>query len=134
MAAKGNRTDLNSPAKKVAKQVAKGQTYGEAGKQMAAQDAVPMAPSPTGMPQPQPQQTQGPLPGRLGSFVRPTERPAEPLTAGADFGPGPNSVRAGMPFRPGSMESAIAELRALYEMYPSDSLGSLLDNYFRGGY
>jgi len=131
MAAKGNRTDMNSPAEKVAKQTVKGQTYGKAKEQMDAQAAVPMAPSPTGMPQPAPQA--GPLPGRLGAFNRPTEAPTEPLTAGSDFGPGMSSVQAGMPFRPGSMESAIAELRALYQLYPSDSLGALLESYYRGG-
>jgi hypothetical protein len=134
MAAKGNRSDLNNPAKKVAKQAARGQTYGEGAKQMRAQEAVPMAPSPTGTPRAAAPQPQGSLPGRLGAFTRPSERPSEPLTAGADFGAGPNSVQAGMPFRPGSMESAIAELKALYEMYPSDTLGSILETYYRGGY
>jgi hypothetical protein len=131
MAAKGNRKDMNSPAAKIAKSAAKGQTYGEAKQQMDAQAAVPMGASPTGTPQTA--VPQGPLPGRLGAFNRPTEAPLEPLTAGASFGPGATPVQAGMPFRPGSMDSAIAELRALYQLYPSDSLGALLESYYRGG-
>ena len=130
MAAKGNRKDMNSPAAKIAKSAAKGQTYGEAKQQMDAQSAVPMGASPTGTPT---ATQQGPLPGRLGAFNRPTESPLEPLTAGASFGPGATPVQAGMPFRPGSMDSAIAELRALYQLYPSDSLGALLESYYRGG-
>lgn len=131
MAAKGNRTDMNNPAKKIAKSAAKGQTYGEAKQQMDAQAAVPMGQSPTSAPPPM---QQGPMPGRMGAFARGTERPTEPLTAGVNFGAGPTAAQAGMPFRPGSMESAIAELQALYEMYPSDTLGSILSTYFRGGY
>jgi len=42
-----NRSDLRNPTKKLAAQAAPGQTYGEAGKQMAAQRAVPMAAPPT---------------------------------------------------------------------------------------
>jgi DNA uptake protein ComE-like DNA-binding protein len=42
MATYPNRTDLNNPTKKLAVTTAPGQTYGEAGAQRAAQQAVPM--------------------------------------------------------------------------------------------
>lgn len=132
MAAKGNRTDLNNKAKKVAKQAATGQTYGVAGQQMQSQSLVAMAPSPTDVANVAPQ-APGPMPGRLGAFARPTERPTEPLTAGADFGAGPNSFQAGMPLPANSKEAALSELRAIYAMFPNDDLGSMLDSYMREG-
>ncbi len=72
MATYANRTDLQNPTKKMAVTAATGQTYGEAGAQRAAQQAVPM-----GAPQ-------APViaPGSLGNLDRPTERPTEPVTAG----------------------------------------------------
>ena len=61
-----NRSDLRGG--KVPKMAATGQTYGEAGKQMASQSVVPMAPPPTeNIPQVQP--------GQMGNLLRPTERP-----------------------------------------------------------
>jgi hypothetical protein len=132
MAAKGNRTDLNNKAAKVAKQTVPGQTYGKATEQMTSQSLVPMAPSPTDVAAQKPAQP-GPMPGRLGAFGRPTERPDEPVTAGANFGAGPNALQVGMPIQAGSKESALAELRAIYQMFPDDTLGSMIDSYLREG-
>ena len=73
-------SDIQAGTNRVAIQAATGQTYGEAGKQMAAQRAVPMGTPPT--------EVQRPVPGTLGSLTRPTERPMEPITAGAPFGAG----------------------------------------------
>ena len=75
-----NRSDLRNPTKKLAAKAAPGQTYGEAGKQIAAQQQVPMAaqPQPTVAP---PQQVERQRPGQFGPLDRPTERPDEPLTA-----------------------------------------------------
>lgn len=129
MAAKPNRTDLNNKATKVAKQTVPGQTYGKATEQMQSQSLVPMAPPPTEMKA----APVGPAPGRLGAFARPTERPNEPLTAGVDFGAGAGSMQAGMPMRSGTEEAGLAELRAIYQMYPDDALGSMLDSYLREG-
>ena len=42
MATYGNRTDLQNPTKKMAVTAVPGQTYGEAGAQRVAQQAVPM--------------------------------------------------------------------------------------------
>ena len=107
-------------------QAATGQTYGEAGKQIAAQRAVPMGAPPTEAPQ-----VQRPVPGTLGSLTRPTERPMEPITAGANFGAGPSAVGAGIPQATG--DNALEELRMIYQMFPNDDLADLIDSYTRDG-
>jgi hypothetical protein len=127
-----NRSDLRNPAKKIAAKAAPGQTYGEAGKQVAAQKAVPMAAPPTDVaptPAPQPRVA----PGSMGPLNRPTERPMEPVTAGAPFGPGRNQPLAGY-IGPRNNDPVLDELRALYATYPSDELADMLDSYIREGY
>lgn len=117
-----NRTDLQNPTKKVARMAAKGQPYGEAGKQMSAQRAVPVAPSPTTVAPRRP----APTPGSFGAFDRPTEFPDEPLTAGVDFGPGMGSRAAGvMPATPLG-NPVLQELLALYRSFPNDDLANLI--------
>ena len=128
-----NRSDLRNPAKKMAAKAAPGQTYGEAGKQVAAQRAVPMAAPPTDVaPAPQPQQPRV-APGSIGPLSRPTERPTEPLTAGAPFGPGRNQQLGGY-IGPRNSDPILDELRALYATYPSEELADILDSYIREGY
>ena len=119
-----NRSDLRNAGGKVAKQTATGQTYGEAKKQMDAQSAVPMAAAPTDTP---PQI----MPGQLGAFNRPTERPDEPVTAGASFGAGPTPRTQ---FAVPTSDPVLTELRALYSAYPSTELADMLDSYVREGY
>ena len=118
-----NRTDLQNPARKLARQAAKGQTYGKAKEQMDAQRAVPMA---------APEAPQRAVPGQFGKFNRSTERPNEPGTQGASFGPGftpPNRVAM-----PRAYDPVFTELAALYEMFPSEELADMLDSYLREGY
>jgi len=125
-----NRSDLRNPAAKIAKSAAKGQAYGEAGKQLASQSVVPMAAPPTDAVQPN---SAPPIaPGQLGSLTRPTERPDEPLTAGASFGPGPTpSPQFTVPRQ---NDDVLNELRGLYQAFPSPELADLLDSYVREGY
>lgn len=124
MAAYGQRTDLN-----MAPTAVPGQTYGEAGAQMAAQRAVPMgAPAAPTAPS-APTST----PGQYGPLDRPTERPQEPVTAGAPFGPGRNSTQNAYIGRRNG-DPILDELRALYASYPSDELANMLDSYIREGY
>lgn len=118
-----NRSDLRNAGGKVAKQAATGQTYGEAKKQLDAQAAVPMGQTPTDKPVL--------VPGQLGAFNRPTERPTEPVTAGASFGPGPTPRTQ---FAPPTTDPVLMELRALYNAYPSDELADMLDSYVREGF
>lgn len=98
----GNRTDLNQN-RSLPVRTATGQTYGVAQAQAEAQRAMPMraAPMPApaqGAPAPMPAPAGGPAsppvgapipPGAFGDLHRPTERPYEPVTAGAVSGPGP---------------------------------------------
>jgi hypothetical protein len=116
-------SDIQAGTNRVAIQAATGQTYGEAGKQIAAQRAVPMGTPPT--------EVQRPVPGTLGSLTRPTERPMEPITAGAPFGAGPSPVGAGIPQPAG--DNALEELRMIYQMFPNDDLADLIDSYSRDG-
>lgn len=118
------RTDLLAP------KAAPGQTYGEAGRQIEAQRAVPM-----GNPTPSVQQTPKPRPrpGQFGPLDRPTERPQEPVTAGAPFGPGPSPAPMAYMGRRNA-DPVLDELRALYAAYPSDELADLLDSYLNEGY
>jgi hypothetical protein len=116
-----NRTDLQNPAKKMAVTAAKGQTYGEAGKQMAAQRAVPMA-----APAPAPRPRNVVAPGSMGAFNRDTTAPQEPVTAGANVGPGPNAFQAGIMAPPMMGNSVLQELLVLDQLYPSSDLKNLI--------
>ena len=114
-----------SPAMMAARgQVAKAQTYGKRKQQEDAMRAVPMAPSPTGTPQP----VRRPTPNAPGSLTAPTARPNEPITAGAPFGAGPGPLAAGIPMRTPT-ENAVDEVRQIAMMYELDDLLDALDAY-----
>jgi hypothetical protein len=120
MAEYPNRSDLRNPAQKIAAQAATGQTYGEAGKQMAAQQAVPMGASPTdvGMEEPKPKVT----PGNVVNLMAPTERP--------------NDLMAPVMNQPMSLpmrNPVVEELEVLMQMYPNDDLADLLSVLKFGG-
>lgn len=91
-----NRTDLNQE-RSLPVRAAPGQTYGQRQAQVEAQRSVPMAaqpapapPGPAGPPQgPQAPPAAQIAPGSFGDLARRTERPTEPVTAGAALGPGP---------------------------------------------
>ena len=106
-----NRTDLRDRP-----------TYGDAKKAKDAKKAVPVGPSPVDM------QANRPTPGSLLPLDRPNERPAEPITAGANFGPGPSMMQAGIPMRT-QRQVAIDELRAIATINPTDDLLDILDRY-----
>lgn len=116
-----NRSDLRNPAQKIARQAATGQTYGEAGQQMAAQQAVPMAQSPATAPAQQAKPR--PTPGSLGALDRPTERPNDPMMPMPDAGPGM--------FTPA--DPVVEELSLLYAQFPNDDLANLLSALRFGG-
>lgn len=86
-----NRSDLNAqPVRTVP-----GQTYGEAGQQAAAQAQIPLPATqpitgqPVGPGAPAPLEQAVPL-------LAPSDRPDEPLTAGAPVGPGPGPEAVGL--------------------------------------
>lgn len=116
-----NRSDLRNPTAKVAKQAYKGQPYGEATQQMESQSAVPIAQAPTDQTPPPP------TPGQIGSLTAPTERPNEPITAGMDFGPGPNAdVFGNLRPAPGSNSDLAERVRAIAAIYPNPALLQLV--------
>jgi hypothetical protein len=127
-----NRSDLRNSAKLPAK-AATGQTYGEAGKQMAAQRAVPMAAPPTDVAPTTTPQRPRVAPGSMGPLNRPTERPNEPVTAGAPFGPGRTQQLGGY-MGPRNADPVLDELRAIYSVSPNDALADMIDSYIREGY
>lgn len=115
---------MQNPAAKIAASAAKGQTYGEAGKQIAAQKAVPMGSAPTDV-----QAAQvTPMPGQIADLTGATERPTEPITAGMDFGPGPSSAVFGPAIRPepGSNRDLAEQVRAIASLYPNPALLQLV--------
>ena len=126
-------SDVQAGTNRVAIQAATGQTYGEAGKQMAAQRAVPMAAPPTDVaPTATPQQPRV-APGSMGPLNRPTERPDEPVTAGAPFGPGRTEQLGGY-IGPRNSDPILDELRAIYAVSPNEPLADMIDSYIREGY
>lgn len=106
---------------------ARGQTYGKATQQMEAQRAVPMRRSPVETQAAQ--AAQRPQPAAPGSFLAPSARPMEPITAGAPFGPGPGPVAAGIPDAIQAEDDALIEMRAIYRMYPSQELADIIQFY-----
>ena len=123
-------SDVQAGKNRVAIQAATGQTYGEAGKQMAAQRAVPMGGAPTDV---APTATPRPVPGTLGALTRPTERPTEPITAGANFGTGPNAMQAGIIPTPPAQNDVLEQLAYLNSLYPNRDLENLIDSMTNSG-
>jgi hypothetical protein len=107
---------------------ASNQQYGMRLAQQKAQQAVPMGQSPVTVPSPvQPQRRVAP--GSLTPLTAPTGRPNEPITAGANFGPGPTAMGAGIPMMPSQGAMAVDELRQIAQIFPTDDLLDLLDTY-----
>ena len=105
---------------------ASNQQYGMRLAQQKSQQAVPMGESPVSAPQ----QTKPTVrPGSLTPLTAPTARPNEPITAGANFGPGPTALGAGIPMMPSQGAMAIDELRQIAQIFPTDDLLDLLDTY-----
>lgn len=125
-----NRSDLRNPATRQVQFT--GQTYGQRAQQVRAQQAVPAGTSPATVQGQQMAAQQegptGPVPGAR-PFARPTERPDEPITAGADFGPGPNRMQAGPRPRIIPNNPVVEQLKVLLQMYPNDELRMLVQRY-----
>lgn len=122
--AKGRRTDLNMPQAKVKRMAAQNQTYGMATQQLESQRVVPMGAAPTEI---QAGQAARPKPGGS-DFARATDRPDEPITAGAPFGPGVGPMAAGIPmFDPRG--NALQEIRAIAEAEQNQDLMDLLSRW-----
>jgi len=107
---------------------ASNQQYGMRLAQQRAQEAVPMGTPPTSVPSPVRQRPRT-APGSLTPLTAPTGRPNEPITAGANFGPGPTAMGAGIPMMPSENMMALDELRQISQMFPTEDLLDLLDTY-----
>lgn len=128
MPAHPQRTDLNA----LPVTAAKGQTYGKAGAQRAAQQVVPMGGATHVMPDGQIMggaTHAGPAPVRprqpLIPLGAPSQNPDEPITAGANFGAGPNATAAGIPPTPktGDVRELLIYLNS---QYPNSDIENLL--------
>lgn len=126
----GNRSDLNG-APRVGTpsipKVAPSSQYGEGAKLAAAQRAVPMAQGGAAPTAESPQPTS--QAGAAGAYLRPTERPEEPLTAGIASGPGPGPT-PGAPMQPGM--DVLPRLQAYYAAYPSEGLREMIEDILAG--
>lgn len=123
MAEYPNRSDLRNPAAKMAAKAATGQTYGEAGKQIAAQQAVPMGASPSDVTAAQAAPQPRPTPGNVVNLMAPTERPQDMMAP----------VMGNTPMSLPTRDPVIDELEVLYSMYPNDDLKSLISALKFGG-
>ena len=104
--------------------VAKGQPYGLAQMQREQQQKIPLpqAPRVGAVPTPRPLTGGGPLPGSLPPLNAPTQRPGEPVMAGAPMGAGPGPEALGM--RPNDSVDVLRGL--LLEDPDNDALASLV--------
>lgn len=125
-----NRTDLQNAAtragKKLAVKTPPSSQYGEATRLREAQRQMPMGQAPTdavGQ-----MNAERPRPGQLGPLTRATDNPMEPITAGADFGEGPNSLQAGVRMM-SPTDAAMDELVNIARLYPNSGLQDLIDKY-----
>lgn len=115
-----NRADLRGAPS--IPSVPQGQPYGAVKAQEAVVASTPAQP----MPGAQPPTGRPPvMPGSLGAFNRPTERPDIPITNGLATGPGagPEALGAGLE----AQDPVVLRLKALYQMFPSSELADLLD-------
>lgn len=115
-----NRTDLQNPAAKLAAKAATGQTYGEAGQQMASQRVVPMGQAPTDAVAPQKPR---PTPGSVVDLMAPSERPQDQMAP----------IMGNKPIILQTADPVLDELDMLYRLYPNDDLKDLISALKFGG-
>lgn len=116
-----NRSDLQT--QKIS--VPPSSEYGQAEKLRRAQQAVPMAGAPVppaAGPGPAPGPYAGPMAGEQGDPLRPTERPGEPVTAGAPFGPG--AMGPTQDFG----DPVLAQLQAFHQAFPTQDMADLIED------
>ena len=118
-----NRSDLRNAATRQVRFT--GQTYGQGAQQARSQQAVSPGTSPATLQGQQAAAVQRPRPG-ANPLGRPTERPNEPITAGAPFGAGPSPVEAGITPRFIQTDEIEEQLQALYQAYPNEGLMRLI--------
>lgn len=110
---------------------ASNQQYGMRLAQQKAQQAVPMGQSPVTVPSPIQRQRRV-APGTLTPLTAPTARPDEPITAGANFGPGPNAMGAGIMPVPEPTDDVLNKLVYLNNLYPNKDVENLISALTNG--
>jgi len=110
---------------------ASNQQYGMRLAQQKAQQAVPMGQSPTTVSPPA--QRLRTAPGTLTPLTAPTARPNEPITAGANFGAGPNAMGAGIMPVIEPADDVLNKLAYLNTMYPNSDIQNLINALRDGG-
>ena len=120
------RTDLQNKANVIGStmtpKVGPSNQYGEVKKLMDGLKQVPAGPAATD------QAVKQKEPKKQIDLLAMTNRPNEPITAGAAFGPGIGPVQAGIPI-PNPLNDAVMELRNIARFDPSSGLGDLIDKY-----
>ena len=109
---------------------ASNQQYGMRLAQQKSQQAVPMGQSPVSAPQ---QTTPTVRPGSLTPLTAPTARPNEPITAGANFGPGVDAMGAGIMSVVEPADDVLNKLVYLNMMYPNSDIQNLISALRDGG-
>ena len=120
------RTDLQNKANVIGStmtpKVGPSNQYGEVKKLMDGLKQVPAGPAATD------QAVRQKEPKKQIDLLAMTNRPNEPITAGAAFGPGIGPVQAGIRI-PNPLNDAVMELRNIARFDPSSGLGDLIDKY-----
>lgn len=120
------RTDLQNKANVIGStmtpKVGPSNQYGEVKKLMDGLKQVPSGPAAGDRAVPAQQ------PREKIDLLAMTNRPNEPITAGAPFGPGMGPVQAGIPV-PNPLNDALIELRNIARFDPASGLGDLIDKY-----
>ena len=120
------RTDLQNKANVIGStmtpKVGPSNQYGEVKKLMDGLKQVPAGPAATD------QAVKQKEPKKQIDLLAMTNRPNEPITAGAAFGPGIGPVQAGIRI-PNPLNDAVMELRNIARFDPSSVLGDLIDKY-----
>jgi len=119
-------------AEKLPVTVASNQQYGQRLAQQRAQEAVPMGAPPTSVPSPVRKKPRI-VPGSLTPLTASTTRLDEPITAGANFGPGPNAAAAGIMPAIEPTDDVLNKLIYLNTLYPNSDLANLISVLRDGG-
>ena len=120
------RTDLQNKANVIGStmtpKVGPSNQYGEVKKLMDGLKQVPSGPAASD------RAVAAQQPREKINLLAMTNRPNEPITAGAPFGPGMGPVQAGIPV-PNPLNDAVMELRNITRFDTSSGLGDLIDKY-----
>ena len=120
------RTDLQNKANVIGStmtpKVGPSNQYGEVKKLMDGLKQVPSGPAASD------RAVTAQQPREKINLLAMTNRPNEPITAGAPFGPGMGPVQAGIPV-PNPLNDAVMELRNIARFDTSSGLGDLIDKY-----